>query len=256
MDLARRDVIAIGASAGGLEAIRTILELLPASLPAIVMVVLHRPGDQVSHLRDVLARKSRMPVVEAAHGEELHVGVCYLGQPAEHLGIDELVHAQLTCDAGGKGRRGRTIDDLFISVARHAGPRTVGVLLSGVLRDGSAGLAAIKRAGGITMVQSPAEARFPSMPENAIESAGIIDLIAPTAELALAIECCACARTWTPIRTAGDQARPAPVAGARRAPPAPGIPPARVRRWRAGRARLRSAPAGPGRPPLFPAGFL
>lgn len=185
---ARRDLIAIGASAGGLEEIRTILALLPADLPAIVLVVLHRPGDQVSHLRDVLARRSQMPVVEAVHGQDLEVGICYLGQPAGHLGVDRLVRAELTVDFGGKGRRGRTIDDLFTSVARHAGPRTVGVLLSGVLRDGSAGLAAIKKAGGITMVQSPAEARFADMPENAIASGRDIDLIAPTAELARAIE--------------------------------------------------------------------
>lgn len=183
----RCDLIAIGASAGGVEQVRAILELLPADLPATVLVVIHRPGDQVSHLRDVLAAKSRMPVVEAIHGQELLVGVCYLGQPAEHLGIDQLVHAQLTADPRGT-RRGRTVDDLFASVANHAGPRVIGVLLSGLLRDGSEGLAAIKRAGGVTMVQSPAEARFPDMPENAIAHAGVIDVIAPSAELARAIE--------------------------------------------------------------------
>jgi two-component system, chemotaxis family, protein-glutamate methylesterase/glutaminase len=184
-----RDLIAMGASAGGLREITTILELLPADLAAIVLVVLHRPGDQVSHLREVLACKSRMPVVEAAHGEELHAGICYLGQPAGHLGIDRLIHAELTADPGGKGRRGRTIDDLFATVARHAGARAIGVLLSGALRDGSKGLAAIKRAGGIIMVQDPAEAQFPDMPANAIAHAGAaIDLVAPTAELARAIE--------------------------------------------------------------------
>lgn len=183
----RRDVIVIGASAGGLLHIRTLLELLPADLPAIVLAVLHRPGDQVSHLREVLARRSRMQVVEAAHGEELLVGVCYLGQPAEHLGIDELVRAKLTADPGA-ARRGRTIDDLFVSVARHAGPRAIGVVLSGALRDGTAGLAAIKRAGGIALVQSPADAQFADMPESAIAGEGIVDLVAPTAELARAIE--------------------------------------------------------------------
>jgi two-component system, chemotaxis family, protein-glutamate methylesterase/glutaminase len=184
---ARRDVIVIGASAGGLPHIRTLLELLPADLPAIVLVVLHRPGDQVSHLREVLASKSRMQVVEAAPGEELLVGVCYLGQPAEHLGIDELVRAKLTPDPGG-ARRGKSIDDLFVSVARHAGPRVIGVVLSGALRDGTEGLAAIKRAGGIALVQSPAEAQFAGMPESAIASDHIVDLVAPTEELAQAIE--------------------------------------------------------------------
>jgi len=183
----RRDVVVIGASAGGLPHISTLLELLPADLPAIVLVVLHRPGDQVSHLRDVLARKSRMQVVEAAQGEELLVGVCYLGQPAEHLGIDALVRARLTADPGGT-RRGKTIDDLFGSVADHAGSRVIGVVLSGALRDGTEGLAAIKRAGGIAMVQSPAEAQFADMPESAIAYDHMVDLVAPTAELARAIE--------------------------------------------------------------------
>jgi two-component system, chemotaxis family, protein-glutamate methylesterase/glutaminase len=181
------DIIAIGASAGGIPYMRELLELLPAGLPAIVLVVLHRPGDQVSHLREVLACKSRMPVVEAIHGEELLIGVCYLGQPAEHLGIDELVRARLTADPGG-ARRGRTIDDLFVSLARHAGPRVIGVVLSGALRDGTKGLAEIKRAGGIAMAQSPAEAEFPSMPESAIAYDHIVDVIAPIAELARTIE--------------------------------------------------------------------
>jgi two-component system chemotaxis response regulator CheB len=184
---ARRDVIVIGASAGGLPHIRTLLELLPADLPAIVLVVLHRPGGQVSHLREVLAAKSRMQVVEAVHGEELLVGVCYLGQPAKHLGIDELIRAKLSPDPGG-ARRGKMIDDLFVSVARHAGPRVIGVVLSGALRDGTQGLAAIKRAGGIALVQSPAEAQFAGMPESAIAYDHIVDLVASTAELAQAIE--------------------------------------------------------------------
>jgi two-component system, chemotaxis family, protein-glutamate methylesterase/glutaminase len=91
-----RDIVAIGASAGGLPQIRMLLELLPPDLPAIVLVVLHRPGDQVSYLREVLACKSRVPVVEAIlHGQELLVATCYLGQPSEHLEVDELVHAKL-----------------------------------------------------------------------------------------------------------------------------------------------------------------
>jgi two-component system, chemotaxis family, protein-glutamate methylesterase/glutaminase len=163
----RRDIVAIGASAGGLPQIRILLELLPSDLPAIVLVVLHRPGDQVGYLREVLASKSGMPVVGAIHGQELLVATCYLGQPSEHLEIDELVHAKLLSDPH-MTRRGRTIDDLFGSLARHAGPRIIGVVLSGALRDGAKGLAEIKQAGGITMVQSPEDAEFESMPRSAI----------------------------------------------------------------------------------------
>ena len=182
-----RDIVAIGASAGGLEQIRLLLELLPADLPAVVLVVIHRPGDKVSYLREVLAVKSQMPVVEAFHGEELLVATCYLGQSAEHLGIDKLIHAHLTADPHAR-RRGRTIDDLFMTVAAHAGPRAIGVVLSGALSDGAKGLATIKAAGGVTMVQSPEDAEFPSMPKSAIAYDGLIDVVAPTAELARAIE--------------------------------------------------------------------
>jgi hypothetical protein len=108
-----RDIVPIGASAGGLPQIRMLLELLPSDLPAIVLVVLHRPGDQVSYLREVLAYKSRMQVVEAIHGEGLLVATCYLGQPSEHLQVDELVHAKLLSDPR-MSRRGRTIDDLWV----------------------------------------------------------------------------------------------------------------------------------------------
>jgi two-component system chemotaxis response regulator CheB len=153
-----------------------------------VLVVLHRPGDQVSYLREVLASKSRMPVVEAIHGQELLVATCYLGQPSDHLEVDELVHAKLLSDPR-MTRRGRTIDDLFVSLARHAGPRTIGVVLSGALRDGAKGLAEIKQAGGITLVQSPEDAEFESMPRSAIAHGGIVEVIAPTTELAHAIEC-------------------------------------------------------------------
>jgi two-component system chemotaxis response regulator CheB len=131
--------------------------------------------------------QERMPVVEAIHGQELLVATCYLGRPSEHLEVDELVHAKLLSDPR-MSRRGRTIDDLFVSLARHAGPRTIGVVLSGALRDGAKGLAEIKQAGGITMAQSPEDAEFASMPEGAIAYGGPVDVIAPTTELTRAIE--------------------------------------------------------------------
>jgi two-component system chemotaxis response regulator CheB len=131
--------------------------------------------------------QERMPVVEAIHGQELLVATCYLGRPSEHLEVDELVHAKLLSDPR-MSRRGRTIDDLFVSLARHAGPRTIGVVLLGALRHGAKGLAEIKQAGGITMVQSPEDAEFESMPRSAIAYGGIVDVVAPTTELARAIE--------------------------------------------------------------------
>ena len=113
-------------------------------------------------------------------------GWCYLGLPAEHLELGADDHARLSSDPEGR-RRWQTVDGLFRSAARHAGPRVIGVVLSGMLSDGSEGMAAIGRAGGTTMVQLPAEAQFSGMPQAAIDRGTAIDLMAPTAELARGI---------------------------------------------------------------------
>lgn len=176
-------IVAIGASAGGIEQIRIVLDLLPDNLDAILMVALHRPVTPVSYLRDVLGHQSRMPVVEAFANERLHAGWCYLGYPARHLGFGAEDRAVLTEDAEGLLRR-RTVDDLFLSVARFAGPRGIGVVLSGMLRDGATGLAAIKAAGGRAFVQLPAEADYAGMPQAAIDQGTVMDLVAGTAALA------------------------------------------------------------------------
>ena len=95
-----------------------------------------------------------MPVVIARHGELLHHGVCYIAEPSQHLMVGPDPRADLLPD---HRYTTRNIDQLFISLARHYGARTVGVVLSGQLDDGTRGLAAIKRAGGIALVQSPDE---------------------------------------------------------------------------------------------------
>ena len=176
-------VIAIGASAGGIEQIRIVLDLLPDDLDAVLLVAMHRPVGPVSYLREVLGRHSRMPVVEAFANERLHAGWCYLGYPARHLGFGANDRAVLTEDAQGLLRR-RTVDDLFLSVARFAGPRGVGMVLSGMLRDGALGLAAIKAAGGRALVQLPAEADHAGMPQAAIDQGTPLDLVAGTTALA------------------------------------------------------------------------
>jgi chemotaxis response regulator CheB len=176
---AHPDIVAIGASSGGIEALKSLLEGL-ADIDAIVLVVLHRPANRASYLRDILLRNVRMPVVVARHGERLHEGVCYIGEPSQHLMVDSGLHADLLPD---HRYTTRNIDELFISLARHFGPRTIGVVLSEQLDDGTRGLAAIKRAGGIAMVQSPQEAAYPDMPRNAINYDGPVDLVAPTSDL-------------------------------------------------------------------------
>jgi two-component system chemotaxis response regulator CheB len=181
-------VVAIGASgAQGLHDIRTLLASLPTDLAAIVMVVLHRPWDYPSHLRSVLAHVASMPVVIAARDERLRVGHVYIGEPAEHL---TLVARSFGCLIQDPGRRygNRTIDLLFESVAAHAGRRMIGVILSGALDDGSRGLAAIRRAGGSTMVLTPEGLSGErDMAENAIGFDGPVDLIGSAQQIAQSI---------------------------------------------------------------------
>jgi len=180
---AHPDIVAIGASSGGVEALQSLLAVL-SELDAIVLVVLHRPANRTSSLREILLRELRMPVVIARHGELLHRGVCYIAEPSQHLMVGPGLRADLLPD---HRYTTRNIDQLFISLARHYGARTIGVVLSGQLDDGTRGLAAIKKAGGIAMVQSPDEAAYPEMPRNAIRYDGPVDLIAPISGLAAEI---------------------------------------------------------------------
>ena len=163
-DLAR-DVILIGASAGGVQAIGKVLSELPSDLGAAVAVTLHR-GRHASGLKDVFGARSNLEVVEVEHGESFVPGRVYLAPPDFHLtfsgGIVLLNH-------GPKENYARpAIDVMFRSAARNYGSRVVGVVLTGNLSDGVAGLQEIKRCGGLSLAQEPAEAQAPSMPLNAV----------------------------------------------------------------------------------------
>jgi len=177
-------IVAIGASGGqGLQDIRTLLSCLDDPCAAAVMVVLHRPTDQISSLREILARSSPMPVVIAAEGEELRPGVCYIGEPDAHLTLVARDLAHLVADAGNEARN-RTVDLLFRSLAQAAAPCIAGVVLSGSLDDGSRGLAEIHHAGGVTMVMTPDRARGGQMPANAIDYDGPIDFVGDAVQIA------------------------------------------------------------------------
>ena len=139
--------VAISASGSeGLDDIKGLLEAFGGSFPAVVMVVLHRPSDTISILRSVLARSCTMPVVIADEADRLQPGVCYIGEPDGHLTLMEDDRAHLVPGANHR-LRNRTIDTLFESLAARAGARTIGIVLSGSLDDGSRGLAAIHAAG-------------------------------------------------------------------------------------------------------------
>jgi two-component system chemotaxis response regulator CheB len=180
-------IVAIGASGpGGVNDTKALLGALPSTLSAAVMVVIHRSWDQQSYLRDFLASASVLPVVIVANGERLQIGIVYIGEPSQHLtlainGIGELVNDP------SHHYGNRTIDLLFHSVAAHAGPRAIGVILSGTLDDGSRGLVAMHEAGGITMVLTPSSSPEHDMPRNAIDFGGPVDLIGSITSIAQGI---------------------------------------------------------------------
>ena len=162
----RRDVIVIGGSAGAVEAMTRVLGQLPRDLDAAVAVALHRPPSPASNLARVFGRGSRLQVVEPEQGEAFEPGRIYLAPADRHMVLyDEIV---------GLNRQPRqhhtrpAIDPLFRSAARSYGHRVIGVLLTGNLSDGVGGLIEIKQRGGLSLVQEPGEARFPSMPRNAL----------------------------------------------------------------------------------------
>lgn len=162
-----RDLIAIGASAGGVEALRQLVHALPADLPAAVLIVLHIMPRGPSLLDRILARDGRLPATQARDGEPLRRGHIYVARPGYHLQVrGSTIH--LSSDMPENGHR-PAIDSLFLSVAQERGPRAIGVVLTGTLDDGSEGLRMIKEHGGATVVQDPDDAAFPDMPRNAID---------------------------------------------------------------------------------------
>jgi len=177
----KRDIICIGASAGGLEAVRDIISKWESPIPAAVFVVIHSPSDAFSALPHILARADTLPAVHPSSGDEIEHGCIYAAPPDHHLIIQD---SRVILSSGPKENLVRpAIDPLFRSAAEAYGPRVVGVVLSGTLDDGTAGLMTIKRHGGVTIAQEPAEAAFPGMPESAIENSAA-DIILPVAGIA------------------------------------------------------------------------
>ena len=183
--MATRDTIVIGASAGGVQALTKLVADLPPDLPAAVFIVLHIPSYSPSFLPDILARDARMVVAHATDGEEIRWGKVYVAPPDRHLLIEDR-HVKLV--HGPKENLHRpSIDALFRSAARWAGPRVIGVVLTGARDDGAVGMRAIKQRGGISIVQDPLEAPFPSMPMSVMQDMKV-DYSVPLARLRLCLQ--------------------------------------------------------------------
>jgi two-component system, chemotaxis family, protein-glutamate methylesterase/glutaminase len=180
--------VALGAS--GPEGLADIVELLnvwPEHVYAVLMVVLHRPSEEPSSLREVLSiRCPRMQIEIAREGQELVPGRCYIGLPDRPLTL--LGDRSAFLVDGTKDRlRNRTVDALFESIANNIGKRTVGIVLSGSLDDGSRGLAAIHAARGLTMVLNPHN-KPAGMQQNAMDFDGPITFVGSATEIAQVLD--------------------------------------------------------------------
>ncbi|HYW05761.1 MAG TPA: chemotaxis protein CheB [Longimicrobium sp.] len=179
-------VVVIGASAGGVQALRQILADLPHDLAAAVLVVQHIERDRVSRLAQVLGWASVLPVTEAVGGERIVAGHVYVAPPDRHLTMDADERVVLA-DTPAVHFSRPAADELFASVARQCGERAVAVVLTGFDGDGTEGVRVIKEHGGIVLVQDPAGAVQPSMPRGAIAT-GTADHVIPVGRIASFIQ--------------------------------------------------------------------
>jgi two-component system chemotaxis response regulator CheB len=175
----------IGGSAGGIEVLAELLSRLPADLRAPVLVVLHVGKSGTSVLPAILDRVGSLHAVTPAHGETLRDGIVYVAPRGRHMLVEDR-HVLLNEGPPEHGLR-PAIDPLFRSAARTYGSRAIGVIISGMLDDGTAGLREIRARGGWTLVQEPREAGFAGMPESAIANVDV-DYVLPAAELAMRLE--------------------------------------------------------------------
>jgi two-component system chemotaxis response regulator CheB len=174
------DIVVIGASAGGVTYLQRAIETLPADFPASIFIALHLPESARSMMPRILERAGDLPAEHAQHGAPIGRGRIYVAPPGFHLTVDG-DRMRLSRGAREHGLR-PAIDPLFRSAAVAFGPRVIGVILSGLLDDGTVGLIEVKRAGGVAIVQDPAEAPFPSMPRSAITHVSV-DHIVPAEEI-------------------------------------------------------------------------
>ncbi|CAB3728511.1 chemotaxis protein CheB [Paraburkholderia rhynchosiae] len=178
-----RDIVVVAASTGGLAALRTLLRELPEGLPATILIVMHI-GSFPSMLPELLQAVSRLAVSHARDGEPLRRSTVYVAPPDRHMVVYE---DRINLSRGPRENFARpAADPLFRSAAVSYGRRVIGVVLTGHLDDGAAGLRAVQACGGYTIVQDPADCAAAGMPKSALEAVAA-DVVAPVAEIAGAI---------------------------------------------------------------------
>ena len=165
--MAKRDIVVVGASAGGVTALMALVKTLPSDFTASIFVVLHIPPSSPSNLPAILSNAGLLNAIHPKDGDLVKPGHIYVASPDHHMLLEG---TRILIKKGPEENRFRpSIDALFRSAAYAYGPRVIGVVLSGLLNDGTSGLWAIKRLGGKTIIQAPDDADYPSMPLNVLE---------------------------------------------------------------------------------------
>jgi two-component system, chemotaxis family, protein-glutamate methylesterase/glutaminase len=173
-----RDIVVIGGSAGSIEAVTEVVRGFPPDFPAAVFVVVHFPGSVSSTLPRILSRAGPLVARHARDGELIEPGRIYVAPPDSHLHLSD-GHTRLTRGPKENGHR-PAIDPLFRTAAQSFGPRVIGVVLSGNLNDGTAGLLSIKQREGIAIVQSLESALYSGMPRSAMDHVEVDHVLAPS----------------------------------------------------------------------------
>jgi two-component system chemotaxis response regulator CheB len=165
--MAKRDIIVVGASAGGVTALVDLVQSIPKDINAAIFIVLHIPSSSPSSLPAILSKAGLLNAVHPKDGQLVKPGRIYVASPDHHMLLED---KRVLIKKGPKENRFRpSIDALFRSAAYVYGPRVIGIVLSGVLNDGTSGLWSVKRLGGITIIQEPGDADFPGMPLNVLD---------------------------------------------------------------------------------------
>lgn len=173
--MAKRDIVVVGASAGGVEALKQLVSGLPKDFPAAMLVVLHVSAHGVSYLPQILSRAGALPAVHAQDHQAIQQGHIYIAPPDRHLVVQR---GYLALTRGPQENDHRpAVDPLFRTAARVYDSRVIGIVLSGVLDDGTAGMVAVKARGGLAICQHPNDAMYPQMPLSVAENVEVDHIV-------------------------------------------------------------------------------